>query len=598
MARHRIFLMNKHKNRLIMLFLSILVLFCIILSAIFTNRYLLDIGRANIDAFTLSMHSLLTSIDHSLQEAGNLALLAGLEKNVRDALESLQSEPKDSFEYMYQSHWLKEDLNNFINAHSYISNIIPITLNGIFLNDALVYESEKMQDMIHLDRLQSTGDPIMFFGSVNPLYNTPSNRVYSCVRKIYAMRGPRKVIGYIQVDIQPDRIDNTLQSALSGNADAICLYDDTGEVIGAFGKVWLFGEDDYADTVSGDIVHGQDGKFLKIRISSDYSGWEIISWVAYDRFFDNTIAIMTSIYVAVSACLFFSVVFVIRILKQTHLPLNKIIDGMHEIERGNFNAHVDVCTGDEFETIAAGLNRMSGQLKELLDRLVREQTKKKDAEMLALQAQINPHFLNNTLMAIRYLARKGENIKCEKITIALAELCSASMRNSKKLLTLDEELRLAKDYFQILQVRYGDTITMSVHMSEALNQCLIPKFTLQPLIENAVFHGLSLNKSGKISVEIAEQNETLHILVEDNGVGMPQQKVNALNAHLSGIYMDKIYKTGTFNHIGMENVSNRIKMEFGLQYGLQIFSDLGQRTKIVIHIPKRFAERETEERYS
>lgn len=584
-------LIGKHKNRLILLSLSCMIMVCIVSGVLFGSQYLSDIGQANRNATALSVRSVLNSIDHSLREAENLALLVGLDESVRDALEDLRDEPDGSFAYMKRSHELKFILANFINAHSYISNIIPIAMNGNLLNEALIYEKQRMGEMIHLDTMRARDDFVAFWGNVYPLYSTPSDRVYTCVRKIFSMKGAREVIGYIQVDIQPETIDRTLNNAMLGDTSTVALFDSENTLISVFGDASLIDAQGYADQ-DEEIIDKDDGKYLLVRETSNYSGWSIAILMHYDELFHFSFAVTMSFIMVLIACLLFSVLLIISIQKKTHIPLLTITDGIHQIEQGDFDVHVDIHTGDEFEYIAGSLNNMAKQLKGLLDRLMKEQAMKKDAEMYAMRAQINPHFMCNTLNAIRYLARKGEAEKCERVVVALAELCSASMGNDRVLQTLKKELQLCERYFQILRARYGDGITMSTQMPQALENCLIPKFTLQPLIENAVFHGISINKSGEIRIAVARAGDDMEITVEDNGVGMDEKTVGALNERLNTIYTDKLYGADSLNHIGMENVSNRIKMEFGMQYGIRVTSVSGQRTVISIRVPVKVGETE------
>ena len=577
-------MLGKHRNRLILLFFSILIMFCIVTGAVYTSQYLSDVGEANIHAALLSLRSVMASIDHSLQEASNLALLVGLDQSVQNALNQLKDEPKDSFDYMRQSHQLKDTLNNYINAHAYISNVIPITSNGNFLNEVLIYESEQMAVKIRLKELMDSDDFMMFWGNVAPLYSTPNDRVYVCVRKIYAINGTREVIGYVQVDLQPANIDNMVGNALS-DGSAVFLYDSQGTPILTAGDESLGQLMDWNAEDDSAIVYRTGEKYLLVRVASAYSGWSIAMFMRYEGVMGNMAAAMTSIWISAAACLALGLLLAMRISRNTHRPLKQIIDEMHEIEGGNFDSRVNIHTGDEFETIGNGLNGMAERLKGLLQRLMKEQAMKKDAEMYALQAQINPHFLHNTLTVIRYLSRKGDNERCEQVTVALAELCNASM-GGQRLLPLEEELKLARWYFQILQARYGDMISMMVRIPDDLKKCLIPRFTLQPLIENAVFHGLLLKDAGVIRIDVRQMKEELYIIVEDDGAGMSGEQVTALNDKLGTICTRKIYNANKVNHIGMENVSNRLKMEFGMDYGLTVSSELGHFTRITIRIPR------------
>ena len=590
MARREKGLFGKHRNRLILLFLSVLILFCIVTGAIFSHRYISDIGEANINSARVSIGSVMQSVDLFLREADNLALLVGLDKDVTKALAELRLLPAGDFAYMSQSHHLKEVLTRYINAHAYISNVIPITLNGSFLNEMLLYENERMSEMIHLDRLRGGQENLLFLGNIRPLYYTPSDRVYSCVRKIYSVSGNRSVAGYVQVDIQPDDIDSILEKSMTAGTRAVFLYDGEGEVIKACGDADLCREEDFLLEDGADIVDRNGVRYLMVRCQSAYSRWRLVVMMHYGEISGNARTAATFVGMTFLLGLVLSVLLAFRVVKTTHIPLKQITDQMHEIENGNFDARVNIRTGDEFEYIGEGLNNMSGQLKRQLERLMQEQAMKKDAEMYALQAQINPHFLYNTLAAIRFLIRKGERDRAEKVTVALTELCAAAMDSRPGLIPLRQELSIAQRYFDILQARYGDIIELEVDVPDSFGACGIPKFTLQPIIENAVFHGILLNERGRIRIGAKRAGKMLVIDVSDDGVGMDRDKVKALNKRFKHICEDTVRRAGTFNHIGMENVSNRIMLEFGHPYGLRVSSTPGSLTVVSIRIPMKAIE--------
>lgn len=215
----------------------------------------------------------------------------------------------------------------------------------------------------------------------------------------------------------------------------------------------------------------------------------------------------------------------------------------------------------------------------------------RQAQYLALQNQINPHFLYNTLEAIRgdALSEGVENIAA--ITEALATFFRYTISNMDNLVTLEEELCNAENYFAIQNYRFGDRISMAVEIqpgSEAARDYLIPKLTLQPIIENAIIHGLEHQVGpGRISVHITSDGHRLLMEVTDDGVGMSESQLDAVNERLS--HQDSRSAEGDKGKggIALGNVDNRIRLLFGEQYGLRVSSIPGYGTRVEITLPVR-----------
>lgn len=217
----------------------------------------------------------------------------------------------------------------------------------------------------------------------------------------------------------------------------------------------------------------------------------------------------------------------------------------------------------------------------------------RQAQYLALQNQINPHFLYNTLEAIRgeALSEGLENIAA--ITEALATFFRYTISNMDNLVTLEEELCNAENYFAIQNYRFGDRISMAVEIqpgSEDSRDYLIPKLTLQPIIENAIIHGLEHQVGpGRVAVGITSNGERLLIEVTDDGVGMTEPQLNAINDRLNQGEASGGEEEKGRGGIALGNVDNRIKLLFGEQYGLRISSIKGYGTRVEITLPVRHA---------
>lgn len=238
---------------------------------------------------------------------------------------------------------------------------------------------------------------------------------------------------------------------------------------------------------------------------------------------------------------------------------------------------------------------LQGFLCDIEERLHGEEITKlrqKQAEYLALQNQINPHFLYNALEAIRTDALLADCPDIAETTEALATFFRYTISNVQEGVTFSDELDNAENYFTVQRCRFGDKISMELELeNEKLLEARMPKLILQPLVENAVGHGLE-GKLGHGTVRIVVENSdrTLFLRVRDDGVGMPDEQVERLNAQFAGDTGTAV--AGQRGGIALRNVNSRIRLMFGEDYGLRIFSALGVGTECCVTLPLRFREGE------
>ena len=202
-----------------------------------------------------------------------------------------------------------------------------------------------------------------------------------------------------------------------------------------------------------------------------------------------------------------------------------------------------------------------------------------------LQAQINPHFLYNTLDSIRWIAVIQKNSGIVKMVTALSGLLKNMAKGFNEKVTLQKELEFLNDYVTIEKVKYVELFDLKIEVEdERLYDALIIKLTLQPLVENAIFNGIEpAGKPGEIRIHVSQENELLRISVWDNGVGIPEEKLATILEHTEKV------KGTAMSGIGLPNVDRRIKLNYGEQYGVKIRSRLGEYTEIVVEMPLEYA---------
>ncbi|SDC61106.1 two-component system, sensor histidine kinase YesM [Paenibacillus sp. CF095] len=260
-------------------------------------------------------------------------------------------------------------------------------------------------------------------------------------------------------------------------------------------------------------------------------------------------------------------------------PIKKLLRNIALVEKGQFEQVEPIGSKDEIGHLSIRFNRMSHELKLLVERMQQEEIEKAKAEMRALHDQIKPHFLYNTLGSVKWIASMQQADKIVEMTDALISMLRYATKSDGTLVTIREELDNITNYVTIQNVRYYDCIQMRYEVEDRLLDYRMPKMILQPIVENAIFHGLAeLEEDGIITIRIQSQLDEVVIQVCDNGVGMDHHTMQNLLEEKSGA------GTGT-NGIGLHNVQRRIQLHFGKPYGIQVESKIGEGTIFSILLP-------------
>jgi two-component system sensor histidine kinase YesM len=245
-------------------------------------------------------------------------------------------------------------------------------------------------------------------------------------------------------------------------------------------------------------------------------------------------------------------------------PINTLNSAMKRFRKGDFDTKIEMEREDELGTLATGFNKMTGQLKNTMEEMVAAERKVNEARIEMMQAQLNPHFLYNTLDTIKWVAKANQVPEIATLSTGLASILRTGI-SSEKFCPLSKELQLVKNYCDIQKIRFDDSFDLFVDVPAALEDVLVQKLILQPIIENAIIHGLEGRTDGKISIKaFSEQKEgfdhpILHITIEDNGKGIDPEMIKALGSRdpeaLSG-------------HLGLKNINTIISLYYGEKYGV------------------------------
>ena len=338
-------------------------------------------------------------------------------------------------------------------------------------------------------------------------------------------------------------------------------------------KNWITSSKD-----TSDLTSFQHEKTLVVSSDVPSFGWKLISMAPLESLTADTRKITFLIVLIGLICLFFALLGAGMLSQFIAKPIMGLTKHMKKVKEGNLDIEFQVNSEDEIGLLASGFNAMIRRVQELLTNINFEQKKKREYELALIQAQIKPHFLYNTLDVIYTLSEMGRARDVQRTTKALADFYRAALSKGRETITIEEEVRNVKDYLSIQRIRYSDVFTFEFDIQGEVLSGLIPKLTIQPLVENAIYHGLKTKGSLgllKVTGEIVEGK--IKIIVSDDGVGMLPERLEAL--------VKKPESPEQAVGYGLRNVNDRIQLYFGDDYGLQIESQLGHGTEVTLWLP-------------
>ncbi|MCI1955049.1 MAG: sensor histidine kinase [Oscillospiraceae bacterium] len=270
------------------------------------------------------------------------------------------------------------------------------------------------------------------------------------------------------------------------------------------------------------------------------------------------------------------------ITKSVADPIRKLCRATERVAKGDFTETTTVRATDEVEILAESFNNMQSEIGRLIENIKEEQNRRRVMELQLLQEQINPHFLYNTLDAIVWLAEGGQDEQVVAMVASLSKFFRSMLSEGRDFITIDEETRHISSYLEIQKIRYRDILDYEIRVDEELSQYRILKLTLQPLVENALYHGIkNKRRGGKITVDGHRRGNEVVFTVSDDGVGMTEREQDELRKAVKR-------ENGTSRRgFGLANVDERLRLHYGESYGLSFTSAPGKGTAFIVRIPLR-----------
>lgn len=315
--------------------------------------------------------------------------------------------------------------------------------------------------------------------------------------------------------------------------------------------------------------------------------WRVVQVFYYDDVFAHTkkiVAWMITVFV-LSLLFFFLLVIIVSNLFTRHLKRLRVT--IKKIEGGQLDERYAVKTRDEIGLLGKSFNLMVSRLRSSMEREVVLERRKEQAKLEALQAQINPHFLKNTINTLKWMSIMAKTAPITEMLIALGHLLDISIHRGQEKITLAEELENVRRFLVIQKYRFGDTISVEEEIDPAALDALVPKLSMQPLVENVYSHSVVEDSGGQMRIRAVKEGALVRLSVIDNGKRVSEERLEEVRQHLNGTGQ------GSFSRIGLKNVHQRIQMMYGFQYGLRIDRDAERGlTEVSISLPWEGEDRE------
>lgn len=501
-------------------------------------------------------------------------------------------------------------LGGFYNSREDIVGIHVIS------NSGAVYSYGSMMSVVdpnfasaawYKDITASTGELVWFGVKERSMIDQNEQRsVFAFGRHLYDFH-THQPIGVLFVEMTPKQVVSALSNLSLGAHSEVYMLSKEGKVMGSSGvtesESKLLKSLDVHQLQEHEVLVQEQSGTLVVASRPALADWQFISLtpskdlnVELDQM-KHYLLLVGSILVVVAT------IMATLVSKSFASPLKRLIHQMKQVERGNFHGVLNVNSYEEINILVASFNQMVGRMEELIGRIRAVSDSEKNAQLLALQSQVNPHFLYNTLDMIYWMLDEQGNERLGRVVLSLSHMFRYSSHwEEDSVVTLGEELEQIGHYLTIIETRLDGRLRTDIRIDESWLSIRLPKMTLQPIIENAVKHGLEpMHEAGVLRVYGEASGSTLQLFIEDNGPGMDEAALERIIRSLGEslptgereqpslpAVNNTVHAEGAVKvrqGIGLYNVHQRLQLMFGEPYGLSVRSHEGQGTTIMITIP-------------
>jgi two-component system sensor histidine kinase YesM len=399
--------------------------------------------------------------------------------------------------------------------------------------------------------------------SYNDFYSQNGNNMLNIYMPIYSLSNMINEIGLLCIILDGSLFEGLSEKKAMDYDSDVIMTDVTNSILSCTDDHLLGSKFEFADMLAGNSGNFRTGNALYNYIKIGKWNYYLISRVPMANIYrDYMIVIALTILLSILVASF-GLAICKRIIRKAYRPLDTVLQGINCAAEGKLDTRISMeNVGVDFVKLADGFNYMMGEINTLMEQVKLEQQQMDQIRFNALQSQIQPHFLYNTLECIHWQASADGNKEVSVLVRALAKFYRLCLSNGKDVILLKQEVEHARNYLLIQNMRYDNIINSTIQMEEECGKYLIPKITLQPLIENSIYHGIKVKegKKGELKITIYKKDKDVCIIVADNGTGMKEEQIEKMNNSISEYDKDFGY--------GIRNVNRRIEILYGKGYGL------------------------------
>ncbi len=571
------------------LFYCFILIASILLSNILYQKIYLNTALKKVsDLSVQTLHSIKTSLDLMINNVDNYSKMILADEDLQSLLKN-----GSIYSDLQVQRRLGTHLNKMTQETSFISSVYIFDNSGneysINNQDDLQFIPSNIREADWYDlTVHKKGAYIVRLNGGNAFEHAPKNNFVSMIRLIRDIDST-KMLGVLVINISENAFKDSYANIMNNYTTEVTILDENNESIIKLNEI----DKNEIENLVESFANKDHGFMMKKLKGMDYLlsylvdkrfNWKIVSIMPAEELSNETAVpglIGFAIILVNSLFLFIGTIFTSRMIT---IPINKLLKSMKGVEKGEFR-EVDIRAGNnEIGQLRDGYNMMIHEIQELIHRVVTEQRIKRTAELNVLQAQIKPHFLYNTLESINSLIVMEETEAACNIVDALGSYYRISLSKGKEVITIGEEIEMVRNYLKIQQVRYADLFSAHYKLDERASSYKILKLVLQPLVENALYHGIRVKgEYGAITIETKYMQDHIQITVEDDGAGMSEEDIHRI---LDG---NTDARDASF---GLRGTIERLRIFYGVEDCFRIESVVGFGTKITIVIPIKDANGE------
>ena len=519
------------------------------------------------------------NLENNIQKIEDINVQILSSQVIQSQLKIVNEKCLDSYDLAQCRQKIERELSNWALYASYVVSVSVISREGIEFAVKKIETGGTQFGFAEDEIYEANG---------SSLWGITGEKNRICVAKAILDFDTMKPAGYINIVYENSYLSDIL-------ADNSSKYSGASYVVNTHGRIMVANKEGYVGenfpVKLSDLRASNTSRYDMFSSTQAFyfvgnempNGWSLVQTVSVKEFnkeMNHLIVLAAGIVLLV---LGISLGFVWYVTSRIAYPAKELMESMKTLAKDNEYPRVKIVSNDEIGMIGLEYNKMAENIETLIEKVYKMELTQKQAELEFLQMQINPHFLYNALDTISWMALAKGNMDVSEMTIALAELLRATIKK-ESFITLREEMNTVKDYLLIQQERFGDKISSEYFVEEDAYSCMVPNFILQPVIENAIIHGLEPKiEKGKVSINISIQDEFLTFLVEDNGVGMDETEILDL--------YKKCRENNTKQSIGLKNVYRRLLLCYGEASMLKIESKKEQGTRISFLIPRNISKK-------